>query len=340
MKKLENDFAAILSTWMDSAEVKEIVDRTRAASAEDTGTFRMVITTENLDRYDEVIAIDGWELDHYMRNPVVLWGHDHYTPPVAVTDQLIKEEGKLIALGRFAPTDHGQMLRKLYDLGFLSASSVGFIVKERQGNLITKSELIEWSFVSVPANPYALSLAFEKGLSINELVTKGVMTIIKDVAADGAGKEAINKGAVEDVLDAKEAREAKWKNFKQVDDVVYSFWDVYFKDETPVADFSKLLGETLDLLSQINSGKKDLTFGPGITAVKEAVQSSLRTASGALEALDIEEPERAEEELGEEAEEEALRSFNEQRRILQQASTIISDILAEKRLEAQALLKK
>lgn len=165
---------------MSSEDVKTFIDSTRSASTEDTGTFRMVITTENLDRYQEVISLDGWELDHYLNSPVVLWGHDHFTPPVAVTDRLIKEDGKLIAEGRFAPTDLGQQLRKLYDLGFLRASSVGFIEKERQGNLITKAELIEWSFVSVPANPYALSLALEKELNINELVTKGFMTVVKE----------------------------------------------------------------------------------------------------------------------------------------------------------------
>jgi hypothetical protein len=177
MKKLTDEIAATLSTWMSSEEVKALVDATRAAKDEDTGSFRMVITTENLDRYQEVISIDGWELDHYLASPVVLWGHDHYTPPVAVTDKLTKEDGKLIAEGRFAPTDLGQQLRKLYDLGFLRASSVGFIEKERQGNLITKAELIEWSFVSVPANPYALSLAMEKDLDINDLVTRGFMNI-------------------------------------------------------------------------------------------------------------------------------------------------------------------
>jgi phage head maturation protease len=180
MKKLSSEVASVLSTWMSTEEVKTFLDSTRSASNEDTGTFRMVITTENLDRYQEVISLDGWELDHYLQSPVVLWGHDHYTPPVAVTDKLIKEDGKLIAEGRFAPTELGQQLRKLYDLGFLRASSVGFIEKERQGNLITKAELIEWSFVSVPANPYALSLALEKELNINELVTKGFMTVVKE----------------------------------------------------------------------------------------------------------------------------------------------------------------
>lgn len=290
MKKLSDELAASLSMWMSTDEVKAFIEKTKSADTEDTGTFRMVITTENMDRYREVISIDGWELDHYLKNPVVLWGHDHYTPPVAVTDKLIKEDGKLVAEGRFAPTDLGQQLRKLYDMGFLSASSVGFIEKERQGNLITKAELIEWSFVSVPANPYALSLAYEKGLSLDELVTKGFMNIIKTTEPETT-------------------------------DVV-----------PPEPD------KALDEESQTPKGEEKQFSTKALTPIVE----QLRSALSALEALDTEEPERTEDEPADEpdADEKALKAFNEKRRILQLVDSVIGDILAEQRQEAKALLKK
>jgi len=281
MKKLSTENASALSTWMNSAEVKSVVDSIRAASAEDTGTFRMVITTENVDRYQEVIKLDGWELEHYLANPVVLWGHDHFTPPVAVTDKLIKEDGKLIAEGRFAPTEMGQMLRKLYDLGFLRTSSVGFIEKEREGNLITIAELIEWSFVSVPANPYALGLAMKNGLSINELVTKGFMEI-KTVETETLPEEPAEEP--EDIPEPVE------KNFSS-------------KALTPIVD-------------------------------------QLRGVLSALEALDTEEPERTEDEPETDPAVKELAEFNKARSTIQDAATIISAILAEKRIEAQNLLKK
>jgi phage head maturation protease len=176
MKKFTDDIASTISTWMSSDEVKAFIESTKSASDADTGTFEMVITTENLDRYQEVIKMDGWDISHYMKNAVVLWGHDHNII-VGMTTSLEIVDGKMVAKGRFAPTEAGQEKRKLYDLGFLKASSVGFIEKEREGNLITKAELIEWSFVSVPANPYALTLAMEKGLNINDLVTKGIFSI-------------------------------------------------------------------------------------------------------------------------------------------------------------------
>lgn len=59
----------------------------------------------------------------------------------------------------------------------LKTVSVGFIGKERQGEKITKKELLELSFVAVPSNPSAVSLdgktyqeAVQKGLIVEEIV--------------------------------------------------------------------------------------------------------------------------------------------------------------------------
>lgn len=170
------ELAAQIVERFASPEVRELIEQTKAAADSDTGTFEVVITTENLDRYQEVIKLDGWDLAHYRNNPVVLWGHDH-NRLIGMATSIEIVDGKMVAKGRFAPTDEGQEKRRLYELGFLKATSVGFLEKEREGNLITKAELLEFSFVSVPANPYALSLAMEKGLNVNELVTKGLMFV-------------------------------------------------------------------------------------------------------------------------------------------------------------------
>lgn len=176
MEKFTTEAGNKLRSIFEGAEFKSLVESTQKSTDSDTGTFEVIITTENLDRYQEVISIDGWELDHYLNNPVVLWGHDH-SKLIGVCTSLTKRDGKLVAKGKFAPTEEGQEKRKLYEQGFLKATSVGFIEKEREGNLITKAELLEFSFVSVPANPYALSLAIKNERSIDELVTKGILTL-------------------------------------------------------------------------------------------------------------------------------------------------------------------
>ncbi|HEY0881342.1 MAG TPA: HK97 family phage prohead protease, partial [Archangium sp.] len=189
MKKFGGELAQQLIERIASPEVRQLLADTKAANDTDTGTFEVVITTENLDRYQEVIKLDGWELEHYRNNPIVLWGHDH-NQPIGVATSVEIIDGKMVARGKFAPNAKGQEVRGLYDMGIIRATSVGFIEKERDGNLITKAELLEFSFVSVPANPYALSLAFEKGLSVDALVTKGLMFVEKAQEPEIAPEEA------------------------------------------------------------------------------------------------------------------------------------------------------
>lgn len=52
--------------------------------------------------------------------------------------------------------------------------------------------MLEFSFVSVPANPYALSLAIKNERSIDELVTKGIFTI-KEVEVEKTDTEPIEE---------------------------------------------------------------------------------------------------------------------------------------------------
>lgn len=282
-KKLETEIAAEIIAKFASDEVKQLLADTKAASEADTGTFEVVITTENLDRYNEVIKLDGWMLDHYRKNPVVLWGHDH-SRLIGMATSVDVKDGKIVAKGKFAPTEEGQEKRKLYEAGFLRATSVGFIEHEREGNIITKAELIEFSFVSVPANPYALSLAMERGIAINELVTKGIMFVEK--GEEGASAELQPTAAPEPVPQA--AADAQERSFS-----------------------TKQLGPVIE---------------------------SLRAALVALEALGkSEEPEGDEDEGTEETDEQKqLREFNEKRKLLQLASTVLGDVLAESRQAIEA----
>lgn len=143
----------------------------------DTGTFEMVISTDDVDRHGEIVDQKGIDFSAYMKNPVVLWGHNHNQIPVGITDEIytrtVGTQIQTIAKGRFASHEFAQTLRALFDAGMLKTSSIGFIPKEYQGNTITKSELLEWSFVSIPANPYALALG-KSGFNVEELIAKGV----------------------------------------------------------------------------------------------------------------------------------------------------------------------
>ncbi len=176
-----------ISERLSSEAMKLFVDKTKAAS--DTGSFEMVITTDDIDRMGEMIKVDGWDTSLYMKSPVVLWGHNYSLMPVGITDSLTVQGNKVIAKGRFAPTEMGQTLRGLYDLGMLKASSVGFMVLEQEGNIITKAQLLEWSFVSVPANPYALSLRELDVIQSEEVAGM----VVKSIAEKMKTKDTIQK---------------------------------------------------------------------------------------------------------------------------------------------------
>lgn len=287
LKKLSSELEAEFRAWVETADVKDVVEATKAAG--DTGEFEIVITTENLDRYQEVIKLDGWELEHYMKNPVVLWGHDHHQLPIGITTSIENKDGKLVARGKFAPHAAAQEIRQLYDMGVLRAASVGFIEKEREGNLITKAELIEWSIVSVPANPYCLSTLIKSGVSINEMVTKGFIFPGDEKEADKPAPEAPPEEPT--------------------------------VPQEPTAPTDEPVVE-----------EKQVT-----TKAIEPIIASLKGILVALEDLAVKDQEPERDEAPEETDEEkALKEFSAKRKLLQDASTVLAEVLAEARQAIEA----
>jgi HK97 family phage prohead protease len=299
-KKFGAELAAEIAAHFGSDEVKQLLASTKDAPDASTGTFEVVITTADLDRYQEVISLDGWQLDNYRANPIVLWAHDH-REPIGVATDLSIADGKMIAKGKFAPNAKGQEIRQLYDAGIIRATSVGFIEKERQGNLITKAELLEFSFVSVPANPYALALAMEKEFNVNELVTKGFMVVEKD----GEAEPTEPQETVEETVPESEEEAVV---------------------ETPAEEVQE---------TEEHEATEEERAPAGAVA---PVIASLKAAISALEALEVandnEEPEGGDEAPTEEARQ--LAEFTAARRTLQGAATVLGEVLAEMRQTAEA----
>ena len=173
LKKLTAEIKAKFLEALGKKEVQEAIAETKAAK--DTGTFEVVISTADRDRQGDIIMQDGWVLDNYLKNPVVLFGHDYWSLPIGICDSISVVDGKLVAKGRFAGHDFAQNVRQLYDAGMLKATSVGFIPLETEGNVILRAELLEFSFVPVPANPMALSLAHEKQINLEFAFAKGIL---------------------------------------------------------------------------------------------------------------------------------------------------------------------
>lgn len=310
--KLSEAIVKQLEARFEQDDFKAFVDATTKASDEDSGTFEVVITTENVDRMGEVIKSDGWDIDNYMKNPVVLWGHDHYALPIGVCTSIDKQDGKLIAKGKFAPEDanpQGQHCRRLYDLGILRATSVGFIEKEREGNLITKAELLEFSFVSVPANPMALSTLIKSNLSINELVTKGFISIKEE--------EPAPVDTTPDPVDTPADPVADPVTDPIADPVV-----------DPVTDPEPVVDPVEDPVIGDDTEK---AIANAITALKDSISVLEAVATKGNKPEHKEEPETAEAK--------SFRLFTESRKLMQAASAALSESLAEARKAVDAKLQ-
>ncbi len=151
-------------------------------AADEDHTFEVIASTEGQDRDGEVVMQDGIDLTNYLKNPVILFGHDYWSLPIGKATEVFRKDGQTIVRGIFATKEANpvaEQCRLLYQQGILKAVSIGFIPKRYEGNRIVECELLELSFVPVPANPEALSmLNYAKSLGIEKELAFAVKSAI------------------------------------------------------------------------------------------------------------------------------------------------------------------
>lgn len=133
-------------------QVKSVMTRT------EDNKFHAVFSTANEDRHGDIV-FQNWDLKQFETNPVYLDSHnyggiEHILGRIeGIKADKILEGDIVYALDN----PKGLLAYNLTQKGFLNTSSVGFIPKEfdKNGNIL-KSELLEISAVSVPANADAL----------------------------------------------------------------------------------------------------------------------------------------------------------------------------------------
>ena len=132
-----------------------------------SGMVTFVLSTDEVDRHGDVVCADGWRLEAYRENPVLLWAHDYRHPAIGRAAAVWTEPHRLLAKIEFAPSAFAQEVASLYASGFQWGVSVGFRPmrwEERRdsrtgaflGIKYLEQELLEVSAVPVPANRSAL----------------------------------------------------------------------------------------------------------------------------------------------------------------------------------------
>jgi len=155
---------------------KQYVPDSIKAAGERELTF--TISTGAIDRDRDTLKVDGWKLDNYRLNPVVLWAHNYRGLPVAKAVSIAVVASALKATASFPSPeeyDFADTVFRLIQGGYLRATSVGFrpiksvYNNERGGFDFEEQELLEFSVVPVPANPEALLAAKRAGIDLAPL---------------------------------------------------------------------------------------------------------------------------------------------------------------------------
>jgi HK97 family phage prohead protease len=170
-------------------------------------TLSFIISTNAVDRDNDVIDQNGWHLDTYKQNPVVLWAHDYTQLPLGRSTDIGVKDGRLKATTEFADHAFADTVYRMLKGGFLRATSVGFVPKlfaenkDRGGLDIIEQDLLEFSIVPVPANPEALIEARAAGIDVEPIRrwAEGTLALFKATSTTKVVEPVIDAAADLDV---------------------------------------------------------------------------------------------------------------------------------------------
>ena len=86
---------------------KQMIAPAELVGAEDRA-LRFTISTGVVDREQDRVALAGWDLANFKRNPVVLWGHDASRLPIGRAFDIRIEDAALKASVRVYPERHAR----------------------------------------------------------------------------------------------------------------------------------------------------------------------------------------------------------------------------------------
>ncbi len=149
--------------------------------------FTAVASTATKDRHGEIVEVEGWDFKDYLKNPVILWSHNHAIPAIGravkVWTEGVGEAAKLMFKGLLnGKGEYGSVAKALVDDGTLNSFSVGFKSEDFEDDTFKSQELLEISLVNVPANSDAQIVAYKAmktaGICDSDMVALGVTPAI------------------------------------------------------------------------------------------------------------------------------------------------------------------
>lgn len=226
--------------------MKFVAHRARRARGAEEGSLQLefTISDDGVDRMNDRVMQRGMQTANFKKNPVVLWAHMSWQPPIARAVKLYREKvegaNRTVSIAEFMDRElnpFSYMVYQMCDQGFLNACSVGLKImkwsncedEERPLGLdFDESDLLEWSVVPIPANPRALMRAHELGIDTDplkgwaeEVLDGGPIKGLTRTEVEGAWAQLSSKAIMIDIKPAKAEpagkKEAAMKTNKTVD---------------------------------------------------------------------------------------------------------------------------
>ncbi len=142
---------------------------TLASGASPDGDLVFTASAEGTNRYGFSLNRNRWQIDNFNNNPVILWMHMDFTPPIGRGRASTDRQGLKTTVTFDRSDPFAVQIENKYRTGFLNAVSVGFDFVDAKGapldrwDLTAESiyneafyDLAEVSAVPVPADPRAL----------------------------------------------------------------------------------------------------------------------------------------------------------------------------------------
>ena len=73
-----------------------IIKRLPELKNKDKNKFMFIASDETPDRYGDIVSVNGWELDNYKKNSVILFNHNSMSLPIAKATDMDVIDNQLV----------------------------------------------------------------------------------------------------------------------------------------------------------------------------------------------------------------------------------------------------
>ena len=225
-----------------------------------------IASTDQVDRYGDVVDQSGWDLSGFKSNPVILFNHHQDSLPIGKAKNIEVRDNRLEIDIEFDMSDeYSAKIARKAEGGFLNAVSVGFapiefstrgdlprdhkaFEEKSTGNYYHRSELLEVSLVTVPANAGAIETphaAKQFGFDDLETVFKTKKAeIAKHILAVEEREDSwlveFAKVIIEEVVEEEEEIEIGWGSGGDESSKAEEWLEEYAQVSKDVSDFVDL----------------------------------------------------------------------------------------------------